>query len=80
MWGRRDRSTGVAGDGEPFGSLPEAAALIVGVDDLEAKAHFALPVGELVSFAERKGQQGGSLLSRWLPSPASRVGHHLLDC
>jgi len=50
---------GVAGDGEPSGGLPEAAALIVGVDDLEAKAHFALLVGELVSFGERKGQQGG---------------------
>jgi len=50
---------GVAGDGEPSGSLPEAAALIVGVDDFEAKVHFALLVGELVSFGERKGQQGG---------------------
>ena len=50
---------GVAGDGGPPGRFPEAATLLPSVDDLEAKVHFALPVGELVSFRESESQQGG---------------------
>ena len=49
----------VAGDGEPPGRFPETATLLPGVDDLQAKVHFALLVGELVSFGESESQQGG---------------------
>jgi len=49
----------IAGDGKSSGCFPDAAALIVGVDDFEAKVHFALLVGELVSFGEGECQQGG---------------------
>ena len=54
---------GVAGAGEPPGRFPEAAALLPGVDDIEAKAHFAFPMGELVSFGEHKSQKERILLS-----------------
>ena len=48
---------GIAGDGELPGCLPEAATLLPGLDDLEAQGHFALLMGELVSFGECKGQK-----------------------
>lgn len=42
-----------------MGRFPQAPALPPCLDDLEAEIHLALLVGELVSFGERKGQQGG---------------------
>jgi len=50
---------GVAGEGERPSCLPEATAFLEAVDDLEAEVYFALLGGKLVSFCERKGQQGG---------------------
>ena len=52
---------GVEGDGEPAGCFPEAAAILPSLDDLEAKVHFALLVGELAGSGERNGQQDGIL-------------------
>lgn len=80
---------GVAGDGEPAGSFPQAPTSPVDLHNLKPHGHFAFLVGEPVSFGEGKDQQGGipPFLEVWMnlriggmphilknPSNASRSG------
>ena len=49
----------IAGDGKSSGCFPEATTLLEGAYDLQSELHFALLVGELVSFGKGECQQGG---------------------
>jgi len=67
----------IAGDGKSSGCFPEATTLLEGAYDLQSELHFALLVGELVSFGECKCQQGGipPFLLVWMNLPIGGMPH-----
>ena len=73
-WGTAGACVGTAG---PIHKTCLATFLVTPVHDPEPQDHFALLVGELVSFGERKCQQGGipPLLLVWMNLPIGGMPH-----